>query len=111
MPRKIIPELERKKLGGIYVISVPYWPKKWVKVGMAVGDISRRLREYSVYYPKNYWVHALLLYPNSEVKHRHVKKVEKDLHELFKPERIFGYENQTNSEWFSLTPKDKKKAI
>ncbi len=110
MPREVMDVIEGKELGGVYVISVPsFRSTRWLKIGMAEGDIAKRLRTYSTYYPDNFWVHAMILYPNNYKKFLHARKAETHLHNLFGEEdAIWGYPNQSYTEWYSLSKKQKK---
>ena len=109
MPRSIdLEEIKGKAFGGVYVISVTQFPKSWVKIGVSEDDIERRLLSYTTTYPKGFHIHAVLLFPNNRLKFYHSRDSEASLHKTFKKKMVLGYPDQKRSEWFSLTPKEKK---
>ena len=110
MPRSIdLEEIKGKEFGGVYVISVPHFPKAYIKIGVSEDDIERRLLSYTTTYPKGFHINAILLFPNNWLKFYHSRDSEASLHRIFKKNMVFGYPDQKRSEWFSLSPKEKKR--
>ena len=109
MPRSIeLEELKGLQLGGVYVFTVSGFAKRHFKIGMSEDDIYNRLMSYTTSYPKNYWLHGLILYPNTWHKYLHTRDAESTLHRMFKDKGVYGYPNQKRTEWFSLPPKEQK---
>jgi len=99
MPRDVdLEPLRNKSIAGIYVINVPTAHIHYYKIGISEEDIERRISAYAGYYPFQFHIVSLLLYKDKKL----VRKIEKEILDIFKDDRVFGYKDMSSSEWLNL---------